>query len=70
MARPVLDVHERHACIGVAGRLRQHLLQDGTRLVVSLFPREHKAVEQPRIHITRRRVEMRLQHPQRVLGTS
>ena len=54
MARPVLDVHQRDARIGVGGRLRQHLLQDRTRLVVSTFPREHQTVEQPRVHVTRR----------------
>ena len=62
MARPVLDVHQRDARVGVGGRLRQHLLQHRTRLVVSAFPREHQAVEQPRVHVARRFAEMRLQH--------
>ena len=70
MARPVLDIHQRDARIGVGGRLRQHLLQDRTRLVVSSFPREHQTVEQARVHVTRRFIEACLEHAQRFLAVS
>ena len=51
-------------------RLREHLLQDRASLVVTAFPREHQAVEETRVDVTRRPLEMRLQHGERVGAAS
>src|SRR5262245_35393437 len=59
-------VHERHACVGIVRSLNQDLLQLATRLVVSCLPREHEAIQEARINIFGRRLEMRFEHRERV----